>query len=123
MYEIVTISPELSLTPYFSCPKRYEVIFQSERMVLDHYVQRSTVCIIRDGLNVVGLGYTIQNPSDYDDIDLANQYAFRRAVESFYTGYSYLYNISFGSEFLRQEKKAWRTALRNARMKRDEEMK
>lgn len=101
-------------------PKEIQVIFLENNMAIPHpgCNQAVTTCLFRDGLDVIGFGWAIENPNDEYDHDLGYQFAFKKAIRVM------LKNVMerkewwcFDKKTAREIDKAFRTALYKARNK------
>jgi len=121
MESFYTLHPKLD---YDFIPKEIQVIFLHESMVIPYEIrttecyQAVTTCILRDGLDVIGFGWAIENPNDEYDRDLGYQFAFKKAIRIM------LKNVMerkewwcFDKKTAKEIDKAFRTALYKARNK------
>ena len=122
MESFYTLHPKLD---YDFIPKEIQVIFLHESMVIPYEIrttecyQAVTTCILRDGLDVIGFGWAIENPNDEYDRDLGHQFAFKKAIGTMYRHLSGIRKITteYHQKRLKIVDKAFRTALYKARNK------
>jgi hypothetical protein len=121
-YKVFTIDPDFSRWDHLAdatfLPKEpLQVIFTWSKAKLEKKRRTQTVtsCIIRQRLNGLGAGHTIENPNDESDQIEGFHWAFKRAVKSFLRKTEFERNKEFGEFFKRDVDKAFRKALWEAR--------
>jgi hypothetical protein len=105
-------------------PKEIQVIFVHDSMAIPHSGcnQAVTTCLFRDGLDVIGFGWAIENPNDVYDYELGIQFAFKKAIRTMYKHLAKLPRTpmsTYHQERFKVVDKAFRTALYKARNKND----
>ena len=102
-------------------PKEIQVIFLENNMAIPHpgCNQAVTTCLFRDGLDVIGFGWAIENPNDVYDQELGYQFAFKKAIGTMYRHLSGIRKITneYHQNRLKTVDKAFRLALYKARNK------
>jgi hypothetical protein len=73
--------------------------------------------LFRDGLNVIGFGWAIENPNDAYEHDLGIQFAFKRAIKIMLDNIRRQRKVAIHGNTQRKIDKAFRTALYKARNK------
>ena len=119
MNKIYKIRPK-RIDGFQRVPQELQVIFQWQKMRLgENQTQIVTTCLLRDGLKVVGEGYSFENPNDERDENnlLGMQHSFKRSVISMLKKLNYKKTYSDCWKREKELVSAFRLALWNARRK------
>lgn len=81
MNKVYTLRPK-GLEKLARIPKEVQVIFMWEKIYLGKCYQIVTTCLLRNRIQVIGGGFSIENPLDERDSDnnLGIQWSFKRAI-------------------------------------------
>lgn len=107
MTEKYILHPKIESTLF---PEKIEVIFAH-----DICVQTVTTCLLRNDLIVIGFGWAIENPKDDFDLQIGDQWAFKRAINTMLNNISRRTMKNFSHGFRKEVDKKMRQALHNAR--------
>ena len=110
MGNVYVIEPEIE-SKFF--PEKIEAIFSWDLM--DTSLQSISTCILRDHLTVIGFGWAIENPNDDFDLDIGEQWAYKRAIKSMTNNICNRTKSSFSLPFRKEIDTKMRQALYKAR--------
>ena len=101
-----------------SIPKEIQVIFVSSKpKISQHKNQTITTCLFRRNLEVIGMGYSIENPNDTRDDEVGMRWAFKHSVQSMLSRLDYKKPYRVNKQDRKLIEQAFRLALWNARRK------
>ena len=115
--KVVTIEPDFApwraVTKKFKTEEPIQVIFTWSKPKLERGRRNQTVttCIMRQGVNPIGVGWAIENPNDEPNHDEGIHWAFKRAVRGMIKALEKDSRANFSQSFQRQIDKTLRRAL------------
>ncbi len=94
-----------------------QVIFTWSKPKLERRKRNQTVttCLMRIGVDPIGIGFAVENPNDDRNEAEGIHWAFKRAVRSMLMRLEIASNKTFSKTFKKRIDKAFRLALHNAR--------